>query len=82
MPKRILSGKVVSTKMNKTGVVQVERRPMHKLYKKVQARRKKFKFHDENEVCGEGDIVRVIECRPLSKDKHYRLLDVVEKAVK
>ena len=82
MPKRILTGKVISTKMQKTGVLLVERRPIHKLYKKVQVRRKNFKFHDENETCEEGDIVKIVECRPLSRDKHFRLLEVVEKVKK
>lgn len=82
MPKRILTGKVISTKMQKTGVLLVERRPIHKLYKKVQVRRKNFKFHDENESCEEGDIVKIVECRPLSRDKHFRLLEVVEKVKK
>ena len=82
MPKRILTGKVISTKMNKTGVLIVERRPIHKLYKKVQVRRKNFKFHDELEVCEEGDIIKIIECRPMSRDKHFRFLEVIEKAQK
>ena len=82
MPKRILTGKVVSNKMTKTSVLLVERHPAHPLYKKVQSKRKKFKFHDEQEMCQEGDIVRIIECRPLSKEKHYRLLDIINRAAK
>lgn len=78
MPKRVLQGKVVSTKMSKTRIAEVERFPTHPIYRKVQSRRKRYKFHDENEVTNEGDIVKIIECRPLSRDKHFRLLEVVE----
>lgn len=78
MPKRVLQGKVVSAKMSKTRIAEVERFPTHPIYRKVQSRRKRYKFHDENEVTNEGDIVKIIECRPLSRDKHFRLLEVVE----
>lgn len=80
MPKRILYGKVVSAKMQKTRIAEVERFPTHPIYKKVTNRRKRYKFHDENDTTKEGDIVRIIECRPLSRDKHFRLLEVVESA--
>lgn len=80
MPKKILIGKVVSTKMDKTGVAVVESHPAHPLYKKVQTKRNRLKFHDEKEACKEGDLVRLIECRPLSKDKHFRLLEIIESA--
>lgn len=80
MPKKILLGKVVSTKMDKTGIAIVESHPAHALYKKVQTKRNRLKFHDEKEECKEGDLVRIVECRPLSKDKHFRLLEIVESA--
>jgi len=79
MPKRVLFGKVVSDKMDKTRIVEVERFPTHPIYRKVQSRRKRYKYHDEKEVSKEGDLVKVVECRPLSRDKHFRLLEVVEK---
>jgi len=78
MPKRILQGKVVSAKMQKTRIAEVERFPTHPIYRKVQSRRKRYKFHDENEIAQEGDIVKIVECRPLSRDKHFRLLEVLE----
>lgn len=78
MPKRVLQGKVVSAKMQKTRIAEVERFPTHPIYRKIQSRRKRYKFHDENEVTQEGDIVKIVECRPLSRDKHFRLLEVLE----
>lgn len=78
MPKRVLTGKVVSDKMQKTRIAEVERFPTHPIYKKVQSRRKRYKFHDEQELSKEGDLVRIVECRPMSRDKHFRLLEVVE----
>ncbi len=80
MSKRVLQGKVVSAKMQKTRIAEVERFPTHPIYKKVQSQRKRYKFHDENEVAKEGDIVKIVECRPLSRDKHFRLLEVVDSA--
>ena len=73
-------GKVVSDKMDKTIVVAVEDRVAHKLYKKIIKRTYKLKAHDENNECGIGDTVRVMECRPLSKDKRWRLVEILEKA--
>jgi len=73
-------GKVVSDKMDKTIVVAVETRVPHPLYKKIIKRTYKLKAHDENNDCGSGDIVRVMETRPLSKDKRWRLVEVIEKA--
>jgi len=73
-------GKVVSDKMNKTIVVAVEDRVPHPLYKKIIKRTYKLKAHDENNDCGVGDRVRVMETRPLSKDKRWRLVDIIEKA--
>ena len=73
-------GKVVSDKMDKTVVVIVEDRVAHKTYKKIIGRTYRLKAHDENNECGVGDIVRVIETRPLSKDKRWRVVEIVEKA--
>ena len=74
------TGKVVSTKMDKTIVVEFERLMMHPLYKKSLKRTKRVKSHDEKNECSVGDIVRIEETRPLSKDKRYRLIEIVEKA--
>ena len=73
-------GIVVSDKMDKTIVVAVSERVKHPLYKKIVNRTKKFKAHDENNVCGIGDKVLIAETRPLSKDKCWRLVELVEKA--
>ena len=73
-------GKVVSDKMDKTVVVIVEDRIAHKTYKKIIGRTYRLKAHDENNECGVGDIVRVMETRPLSKDKRWRLVEIIEKA--
>ena len=73
-------GKVVSDKMDKTVVVIVEDRVAHKTYKKIIGRTYRLKAHDENNECGVGDIVRVMETRPLSKDKGWRVVEIVEKA--
>jgi small subunit ribosomal protein S17 len=71
---------VVSDKMDKTVVVQVTARKSHPLYKKVIQHRTRFKAHDEGNECKVGDLVRVMETRPLSKDKRWRVVEVVEKA--
>ena len=73
-------GKVVSDKMDKTIVVAVENRVAHPLYKKIIKRTYKLKAHDENNDCGIGDKVKVMETRPLSKEKHWRLVEILEKA--
>jgi len=73
-------GKVTSDKMDKTIIVSVEDRVPHPLYKKIIKRTYKLKAHDENNECGIGDRVRVMETRPLSKDKRWRLVEVIEKA--
>ena len=73
-------GIVVSDKMDKTIVVAVSERVKHPLYKKIVNRTKKFKAHDENNACGNGDKVLIQETRPLSKDKCWRLVEIVEKA--
>ena len=70
-------GKVVSDKMDKTVVVIVEDRVAHKTYKKIIGRTYRLKAHDENNECGVGDIVRVMETRPLSKDKRWRVVEIV-----
>lgn len=74
-------GKVVSDKMDKTIVVAIEDNVKHPLYKKIVKRTYKLKAHDENNECQIGDRVRVMETRPLSKDKRWRLVEVIEKAV-
>ena len=79
--KKVLQGVVVSDKMDKTAVVRVERRIQHPLYKKTVTKSKKYKVHDENNECASGDQIKLIECKPLSKDKCWRLLEVVTKAV-
>ena len=73
-------GQVVSDKMDKTIVVAIEDSVQHKLYKKIVKRTYKLKAHDENNECGIGDKVRVMETRPLSKDKRWRVVEIVEKA--
>lgn len=73
-------GRVVSDKMDKTIVVAVEDNVRHPLYNKTVKRTYKLKAHDENNECGVGDRVRVMETRPLSKDKRWRLVEIVEKA--
>ena len=73
-------GRVVSDKMDKTITVAVEDHVKHPLYGKIVKRTYKLKAHDENNECHEGDTVRVMETRPLSKDKRWRLVDVIEKA--
>ena len=74
------TGKVVSDKMDKTIVVAVENHVKHPLYKKIVKKTYKLKAHDENNECHIGDIVKVMETRPLSKDKRWRLVEIMEKA--
>ena len=78
--KKIRQGKVVSNKMQKSIVVAVERQVMHPLYKKYFRVTKKFMAHDENNDCQIGDVVRIIESRPLSARKRWTLLEIVERA--
>ena len=73
-------GKVVSNKMDKTIVVAIEDSVKHPLYKKIIKRTVKLKAHDENNECNIGDTVKVMECRPLSKDKRWRLVEIIERA--
>ena len=77
--RKVRTGKVVSDKMDKTIVVAVEDHVKHPLYKKIVKRTYKLKAHDENNECLKGDTVKVMETRPLSKDKRWRLVEVVEK---
>ena len=78
--RKTLVGTVVSNKMEKTIVVRIERRKLHPLYKKYITRSKKIKAHDKGNLCRIGDLVKVIESRPLSKKKRWRLLEILEKA--
>ena len=77
--RKVRIGRVVSNKMDKTIVVAVEDFVRHELYNNPVKRTKKFKAHDENNVCQIGDRVKIMETRPLSKDKHFRLVEVIEK---
>ena len=74
------TGKVISDKMDKTIVVAIEDHVRHPLYGKIVKRTYKLKAHDENNTCGIGDTVRVMETRPLSKDTRWRLVEIIEKA--
>ena len=73
-------GKVVSNKMDKTITVAIEDHVKHPLYGKIVKKTVKFKAHDENNACGEVDTVKIMETRPLSKDKRWRLVEIIEKA--
>ena len=74
------TGIVVSDKMDKTIVVAIKTKVRHPLYGKMVNRTRRFKVHDEENQCGVGDTVRIMETRPLSKDKRWRLVDIIEKA--
>ena len=78
--RKVRVGKVVSDKMDKTVVVAIADRVAHPLYKKIVGRTYKLKAHDENNTCGIGDTVKVMETRPLSKDKRWRVVEIVEKS--
>ena len=78
--RKVRVGKVGSDKMDKTVVVAIADRVAHPLYKKIVGRTYKLKAHDENNTCGIGDTVKVMETRPLSKDKRWRVVEIVEKA--
>lgn len=73
-------GQVVSTKMDKSAVVAIERRTAHPLYRKYFKKTTKIMIHDEQNQCGVGDTVKIQECRPYSKNKKWRLVEIVEKA--
>ena len=79
---RTVEGRVVSNKMNKTVTVLVERQVKHPLYGKYIRRSSKLHAHDEDNACNEGDVVRVTECRPLSKSKNWRVVEVITRAGK
>jgi len=78
--RKVRTGKVISNKMDKTIVVAVENHVKHPLYGKIVERTYKLKAHDENNECKIGDTVRVVETRPLSKDKRWRLTEIIERA--
>ncbi len=78
--RKVRLGTVIADKMNKTVIVQVGRSRAHRLYKKTLQQRTRFKVHDEKNECGVGDLVRITETRPLSKEKRWRVLEIVEKA--
>ncbi len=78
--RKVRLGRVVSDKMDKTVVVQVTDHKSHPLYRKVIQHRVRFKAHDEGNQCGVGDLVRIMETRPLSRDKRWRVVEIVEKA--
>ena len=80
MPKKEKQGIVVSSKMDKTVVVRVADYEPHPKYKKIIESNKNYKAHDEGNICNEGDIVRIVESRPISGDKRWTLAEVVEKA--
>lgn len=78
--RKVRTGYVVSDKMSKTIVVELEDRKRHALYGKIMRTNTKVKAHDEDNAAGIGDLVRIEETRPLSKDKHFRLVEIIEKA--
>jgi small subunit ribosomal protein S17 len=78
--RKVRLGTVIADKMNKTIIVQVGTSKAHRLYRKTVRQRAKFKVHDEKNECGVGDLVRITETRPISKEKRWRLLEIVEKA--
>jgi small subunit ribosomal protein S17 len=79
MPKKIYTGNVISNKMDKTVVVAVTRLTQHPIYKKTIKKIAKFKAHDEENKCNKGDIVSIIESRPVSRDKRWKVMDVVRR---
>ncbi len=79
MSARVLQGVVVSDKMDKTVVVNVSRRKQHRLYRKVISRSRRFKAHDATNECNTGDLVRILETRPLSKDKRWRVIEILQR---
>jgi small subunit ribosomal protein S17 len=78
--RRVKQGRVSSNKMDKTIVVVTETRVPHPVYGKIVRKSTRFKAHDERNEAGIGDVVRIMECRPLSRDKRWRLVEIVEKA--
>jgi small subunit ribosomal protein S17 len=78
--RKVRLGRVVSDRMDKTVVVEIGDLKKHPLYRKIIRRQSRFKAHDEQNACRVGDLVRIMETRPLSRDKHWRVVEVVEKA--
>jgi len=78
--RKIKIGRVASNKMEKTIVVVTETRVPHPVYKKIVRKSERFKAHDEKNECNIGDLVKIMECRPLSKEKRWRLVEIVERA--
>ena len=78
--RKVRLGTVIADTMNKTVIVQVGTSKAHRLYRKTVQQRTKFKVHDEKDECGVGDLVRIMETRPISKEKRWRVIEVVEKA--
>ena len=78
--RKVRMGYVIADKMDKTIIVQVGQSKAHRLYRKTVQQRTRFKVHDEKNECGVGDLVRIAETRPISKEKRWRLLEIVEKA--
>jgi small subunit ribosomal protein S17 len=78
--RKVRLGTVIADKMNKTVIVQVGTSKAHRLYRKTVQQRTKFKVHDEKDECGVGDLVRIMETRPISKEKRWRVIEIVEKA--
>ena len=79
MSARVLQGVVVSDKMDKTVVVNVARRKQHRLYRKVISRSRRFKAHDATNECNIGDLVRILETSPISKDKRWRVIEILQR---
>ena len=78
--KRVMIGRVLSNRMDKTVVIEVQRSKRHQLYEKVVVHRKKYKAHDEDNACEIGDWVRVIESRPMSREKRWVVTEILERA--
>ena len=78
--RKVRLGTVIGDRMNKTVIVQIGTSKAHRLYRKTVQQRTKFKVHDEKGECGVGDLVRIMETRPISKEKRWRVIEVVEKA--
>ena len=78
--RKVRLGYVIADKMDKTVIVQVSASKAHRLYRKTVQQRSKFKVHDEKNECGVGDLVRITETRPISREKRWRVLEIVEKA--
>ena len=78
--RKVRLGTVIADKMNKTVIVQIGTSKAHRLYRKTVQQRTRFKVHDEKDECGVGDLVRIMETKPISKEKRWRVVEVVEKA--